>query len=161
MGKQVLIRATFGDEKRMISYLRSIADIKLIPYFADSEADLFIDDLEYGFPKYGGTYFIWNTKYPWDFEIKRTIDGRLFISDTDSPLIEYKRSNCISGDDGRIYWAKYFAAPNGLSYDIDEFEIWYGSITKWIKKNSPGKTGQGRITYYLPEAWEELHKYEG
>lgn len=158
MGKQLFVRATFNDEKKMISYLKSIADIKLIGHFVESEQDLFRDDLEIGFSDYAGMYYIWNMKFAWDFEIKKTNDGGYYVSDSEAPVIQYSRRDGNSGGDGRIYWSKYFAAPNGLMYDVEAFDLWYETVAKWIRKNSAGKLGQGRPTYYLPEAWEELQK---
>jgi hypothetical protein len=77
-------------------------------------------------------------------------------NDSDGPLIEFDRSDVPENKCGRLYWAKYFAAPNGLSYDVDKFSKWYDTLVRWIKKNSAGTTKYVNwVTYYLPDAWRE------
>ena len=69
--------------------------------------------------------------------------------------MEYDRHNFNGSlySHGRIYWAKFFSAPNGLNYDVELFHKWYNQITRWLKKQGKRQTGDAYQVYYLPDAW--------
>jgi len=158
MGRQIAIVATINDENKLISYLSSIADIVLIDYFADTEANLLSNTLNSTFPT-SNTYFIWNKDFKWNYQIGTNVYGKYYITNkNDAPLIEISRQGGNSRGDGRIYWAKYFSAPNGITYDIDKFSSWYETVIKWVRKNSAGKVKESWTTYYLPEAWQDYQE---
>ena len=90
-------------------------------------------------------------------EYKQTIHDNFYVCNTNiAPIIKFSRSNLSNNQFGRIYWGKDFSAPDGLNYDIENFNKWYEQIVRWVKKNSPGKIRGGWITYCLPKAWEYL-----
>lgn len=100
-------------------------------------------------------YYIWNKEFQWQPIYEQDVRGKYYISNiSDAPLIEYIRSNIEKEKYGRLYWAKYFSAPNGLNYDVEKFNKWYEQIVGWIKKNAAGKVKNAWITYFLPSAWD-------
>lgn len=143
MGRQISVALTQKDEEEFISFLRQSADIQIIRSFAETDEGLFVTN--FGVRESGNwTLDIWNKAFPWKPEYAKTRldlpeDRRnlSYISNkNDAPLIEYTRHNFnLGGVAGRIYWAKNFAAPNGLSYDVKGFEDWYESVVRWLRKN--------------------------
>jgi hypothetical protein len=158
MGKQIATVMEREDEVRFLNFLKESSDIVLIEAFADTPESLWKNEFE---PELRGhfNYYIYNKDFYWEPEYKQTINkDKFYISNKgDAPLIEISRSKGFEiNDTGRIYWAKNFAAPCGLHYDVDKFSRWYDYIVKWVKKNSGGKVkySSNSITYYLPCAWE-------
>ena len=158
MGKQILVAMSNEDEQEFLSFLNSGNNIVLIETFAETEELLWKSNFTKEVVGHFN-YYIWNNKFLWEPQYKRSVNGQYYISNTkDAPLIRFSRSIIDSNNYGRIYWAKDFAAPNGLNYDVDVFEQWYDQIVKWVKKKSGGKLNDGRITYFLPKAWELYNK---
>src|SRR6185503_16503665 len=112
------------DERIFLTFLRSAADIVIFVPFAPSPEELVVDDIA----SHQGWHFnIWNTAFPWKPNYGTTIPseygpgGQYYISNASTaPVIEYTRYNASQNTYGRVYWAKYFPAPNGLSYDVSE-----------------------------------------
>ena len=75
----------------------------------------------------------------------------------DMILIEYDHHNFSDkrGIKGRIYWAKFFAAPKGLCYDVEGFTKWYDRVVRWIRKEGRQIEKGSYNTYYLPDAWSK------
>ena len=154
MGKQIAVVLAHEDEVNFLNYLKSCADIILIESKADTKELLYKNDFEKEFRNHY-IYCIWNREFQWQPVYKQDIYGKYYISnESDAPLIQYSRSNIEKGNYGRLYWAKYFAAPSGLNYDVDKFNKWYEQIIRWIKKNAAGKVKEAWITYFLPSAWD-------
>jgi hypothetical protein len=162
MGRQIAIAMTQKDEALFLEFLQSSADIKLIESFAPSIDELFVDRFSSELTGHW-TYDIWNTRFHWNpiynrvsarAHNKEHIGWHYVFNKGAAPLLEFGRSDVRQGRYGRIYWSKYFSAPDGLDYDVDEFSRWYDSIVRWVKKTSCGKVRDTWTTYFLPEAWK-------
>ncbi len=159
MGRQILIATAPADEKLFLTFLRQTADIALIERFAKTKRDLWQDNFAEE-PNGHWSYNIWNRAFPWKPEYGRTHvpdhperHGLYYVANTnDAPVIQFVRSSIDTENFGRIYWAKDFAAPMGLHYDVAKFTEWYESIVKWVRKNTAGKIKNGRVTHFLPDA---------
>ena len=159
MGRQIHIATTKADEKLFLNFLKGTANVRILESSANSPEELWVEDFA---PKLTGhwTYSIWNTNFPFEFEYNRTIESVIprhyYIENSGAaPVIEFTRSNVRSRKYGRIYWSKDFSAPEGLSYDVDEFSQWFDSIVEWIRKNAAGKLKEPWTTYFLPDAWDK------
>jgi len=157
MGRQIQIATTQADEAMLLDFLRNTAEVRIFESFAPSTDELWVDNFSQELDSHR-TYHIWNTKFPFGFEYGHTTDPladrQYFIENgSAAPIIEIDRSNVRQHEYGRVYWAKYFSAPEGLSYDIDEFSQWFNSIVRRIKKNSAGQLKDSLTTYFLPDAW--------
>ncbi len=160
MGRQILTATTPTDEELFLTFLRQTADIVLIESFARTKQDLWQDNFAKELAGHW-RYYIWNRAFPWRPEYGRTHvpehqerHGLYYVANkNDAPVIEFVRSSVDQENFGRIYWAKNFAAPMGLHYDVAKFTEWYESIVRWVRKNTAGKIKNGRVTHFLPGAW--------
>jgi hypothetical protein len=168
MGKQIQVALTNEDKQLFLSFLKETADIVLLESFAKTKEGLWKDTFEKAIAGHG-SYHIWNKEFPWIPEYDQVGEkaydpnmiGWYYVPNKgDAPLIQFSRSfDIANGKHGRIYWAKDFAAPNGLNYDIEKFSKWYDSVVKWIRKNAIGKVKDGSINiYYLSSAWHLYNK---
>lgn len=149
MGRQIAVSLSEEDEKAFIAFLRSAADIQLLESFASTQDGLFVDHFA---PKSDGhwSYDIWNRRFAWDPVFAQTrLDlpeperrGRWYIGNKGAaPLLQYTRAGGGGGREaGRVYWAKYFTAPEGLDYDVAGFEVWYESVVRWLRKRKRSHT---------------------
>lgn len=160
MGRQIAVAMTQTDEEMFLTFLHQMGDIILLESFAKTSEELW--QMSFSKERRGHwSYDIWNKTFPWKPIYKRTQNaespernGFYYVSNTGSaPLIEFVRSDVQRAKYGRIYWAKYFSAPNGLNYDVEKFSEWHDSIIRWVKKNTAGKVKDTWITYFLPDAW--------
>lgn len=108
-------------------------------------------------------YYIWNEAFQWTPEYKQVAQGQLVgwhyvANKSNAPLVEFLRTNLEKQRFGRIYWAQYFSAHHGLSYDVEEFSRWYDSIVHWVKRNARGKVKKRFVVWFLPDAWEIYSK---
>lgn len=137
MGRQIAVNLNDNEEIEFLEFLRENADIQLIKPFADTKEGLFVQKFE-SRGRGNWSYYIWNTKFSWEPEylLTKTDSQRFYISNLNiAPVLQYTRQNFEPGKaPGRIYWAKDFAAPNGVNYDLIAFEFWYNSVTKWYRK---------------------------
>jgi len=107
-------------------------------------------------------YGIWNKALAWEPEYAQvtrakpaTRNGVWYVTNRfTGPVIEFRRSDVPASRYGRIYWAKDFAAPNGLEYDVTAFAKWYDSVAKWVRRHGKRKPGDRLSPYFLPEAWQ-------
>ena len=121
MGKQVPVAMLDEDEAEFLAFLRSTADIRLFRSSAPNPAALATEDfLDESVPC--RQFYIWNTAFPWQPSVKHVAaDGPVlerrgwaYISDSGTaPMLEYDRHSATYGG-GRVYWPKYFSAPDGL-----------------------------------------------
>jgi hypothetical protein len=154
MGRQIGIVATEQDERDFLVFLRSTANIQIFEAFAPTIGELQVGS--FATEKAGHyDYRIWNSAFPWTPEYEQTRKGRdkglYYVSNSVvAPVIEFSRSG-PGRDPGRIYWAKYFCAPSGPYYDVAEFEAWFNTIVRWVRKVGMRKKGLLE-PYYLPNA---------
>lgn len=163
MGRQLAIAMSQVDEEKFINFLHATGEIALFENFSSTKEGLWVTNFASQMTDHW-KYYVWNKAFTWEPEYRQTTNaltpegnGLYYIANTnDAPIIEIVRSNIKEGRYGRIYWAKYFSAPNGLNYDIVAFSRWYDTIVRWIKKNAPGKQKEAWITYFLPNAWKNI-----
>jgi hypothetical protein len=163
MGRQTAVAMTEEDEAQFLAFLRQSTDIQLFVSFAPTKESLRVSEFVPG----EWQCLVWNKAFSWTPQYEQVTgdtsgqrQGWYFVRNSGTaPAIEYSRQN-FSGDkraqNGRIYWAKYFSAPHGLSYDVNDFDKWYNRVARWIRKHGKQKAQGTYGTYYLPGAW---HKY--
>lgn len=149
MGRQVAVNLSEHEESEFFAFLRRSADIQIIRTFASSPTALFVDDLEPRGPD-NWTYYVWNKAFAWKPSFAQTrvdlpeVDrrGLHYVSNiSTAPILEYSRQ--APGEKaayGRLYWGKYFSAPNGLEYDVESFEAWYEKVARWLRARKAGAT---------------------
>lgn len=162
MGKQTLIALTEKDEAMFLEFLQSTAPIRIFRAFASSPELLEIQNLP---PRSSNEwqFLISNENFPWEPTLGRVLDhapviehrGWYYIADrSTAPAIEYLRHNFeVPHSNGRVYWAKSFASPDGLGYDITSFNSWYQKVVRWLRKNGHRHSNDPYSVYYLPDAW--------
>ncbi|MBI2449538.1 hypothetical protein HYV49_04550 [Candidatus Pacearchaeota archaeon] len=137
MGRQIAIFWSEEKEREFINFLFIDENIVLIYPWSKGRSMIILKELPPKGP-YNWSFCIWNKKFsfkPEFTEIKREYrkDGYNYVfHSSGKPVIEFTRSK--DNQEGRLYWDKYFTHSK-LDYDIEEFEKWYNSIIKWIKKN--------------------------
>ncbi|PWU18183.1 MAG: hypothetical protein C5B50_09760 [Verrucomicrobia bacterium] len=143
MGKQTAIALTSADERAFLTFLRSIAEVKLFVSSAPTVDSLWVDSFDCG---EGHTmFYVWNTAFAWSPEYgtvtadrSGTTNGHWFVSNKDAaPLLEYSRhsfQHSRGGGRGRLYWSKYFSGIP--AYDVLAFERWYSTVVRWLKKDA-------------------------
>ena len=159
MGRQIQIAATQPDEKTFLSFLRRSGEIAIISTFSRIRDTLWFDKFA---PQLSGnwSYHIWNKEFPWKPEYRQTDkannlvkNGLFYISNLNTaPVIEFRRSDVPKRKYGRIYWAKEFAAPDGLNYDVEIFGKWFDKIVRWVRKNGHKDQSDTFSPYFLPDA---------
>lgn len=143
MGKQIAIILSEEKEKGFINFLFSDKSVFLIYPWSKDRSMLLLRELPPKGP-YNLTFYIWNSRF--DFEPEFTEIKKEYRKDgygysfhsSGKPVIEFTRSN--NNQEGRLYWEKYFTQRK-LDYDVAEFEKWYNSVIKWIKKNCRYRKG--------------------
>ncbi|MBA3595355.1 MAG: hypothetical protein H0W47_16430 [Polaromonas sp.] len=144
------------DETRFLDFLRGHADIRIFQSFADSSDALLMDAFA---PRGRGqhSYLIWNVAFPWTPTFKQSQTGEWYVSNSGvAPLVQYTRHRFATEDRlsyGRLYWAKTFAAPDGVDYDLDAFDKWFTQIASWVRRHGKKKAGDLHGMYFLPEAF--------
>jgi hypothetical protein len=166
MGRQVGIAATSIDEESFLSFLRETAEIVLIESFAEAIDQLWVES--FASDKIGHwTYAIWNKGFPWTPTYGRVSEkahdkrmiGWYFVANLGTaPVIEFTRSDISKQQYGRIYWAKDFSAPHGLSYDVEAFVQWYDTIIRWVRKYGKKLSRGAYEPYFFPDAWKQMQK---
>ena len=166
MGRQIAVAMTQPDEELFLAFLHQAGEIVLFESFAKTSEDLWQTSFAQEFRGHW-TYHIWNTAFIWQPEYKQTRaelperNGLYYVSNKgDAPLIEFTRSDLHRAKYGRVYWAKYFSAPNGLTYGVETFSDWYDSIVRWIKRQTAGKLKRNWVTYFLPDAWRVYNELQ-
>jgi len=163
MGKQTAVAMTEIDEVVFLEFLRSVSEIKILQGSASTQKEIWIDHFS---PRGKGCrqFYIWNTSFPWQPRFCHATQERsgkreewYYVANTaEGPLIEYDRhdfADRTGQGDGRIYWAKIFAAPNGLPYDVEAFNEWFMRVVRWIRKNGKQRAKGTLNPYFLPDAW--------
>jgi len=163
------LAATAVDEAQFLSFLQDSAEIALIDYFAPTIDDLWPSAFATSLSNHW-SYSIWNTRFPWTPDYAQvgtdayhqTQVGWYYVANlATAPVIEFTRSDVQRQQYGRIYWAKNAAAPDGLDYDVQQFEAWYKVVVGWVRKHGR-KVIQGAYQpYFLPDAWIYYHQRHG
>lgn len=160
MGRQIQLLMSTEDEKQLIAFLRSTCEIEIFESFAPTKKDLLVNGFNENFSGHWH-YKIWNKKFQWSPEY-RTVGpnshdpeciGWYYVSNAgQAPILEVTRSKPDLSSSGRLYWANNFSAPNGLSYDSEEFSRWVEKIWRWVRKNSCKINELPLQPYALPHA---------
>jgi len=135
MGRQVTAALTDEQEQALLAFLRKSADVALICASAPTADGLFHQKFA---PRgdWHWMYYLWNRSFPWVPEISTHKDHVSVGNTTASPLIEYTRHNFDGSEPvGRIYWARDFAAQDGVTYDATSFNRWFDSVVGWVRRH--------------------------
>ena len=162
MGRQLQLATTDADELALLRFISGVTPIQVFQSFARSASELWLDDWETR--KIPGALFrIWPQTFPWSPEYRQTGGpgcrpedaGQFYIANSgDAPVLEFSRSFLDEHRYGRIYWARGFAAPDGLDYDEDAFARLTDSVWRWIRKVSHRfPDDKSHSPYFLPDAW--------
>ncbi len=158
MGKQTQIVATFEDEQACLCFVRESADIAILETHAATTEALWKQSFEQ--ERHGHfEYFIWNKAFSWTPEYALTLPmpdttRSYYVSNmSNAPVVQFSRCKFHPIREGRIYWSKYFSAPDGLDYDVVSFSRWYDSLVRWIRKNGQKLHLGAYQPYFLPDAW--------
>src|SRR5215213_9672199 len=125
MGRQIQVAMAREDERCFLEFLRSTSDIQLFESFASTSEGLWVNDVNEVLEGHW-SYHIWNRRFAWSPEYGRVgpkahepahIGWYYIANNHAAPVLEMTRSDVRSGKFGRLYWARDFAAPAGLSYD--------------------------------------------
>lgn len=156
MGRQIQIRTTDFDNDSFRNYLFSTFKCNFYQSFAPTIEKLSVSNFNKTFQE-NSIIKVHFTEFHWEpeFSQTRTPEKLFYISNSsNAPVIEFSKTNWETNEDGRIYWSKYFSG--NPEYNVEEFEIIYDTIVKWLKNVSCGKIKHGNINaYYLKGAWEK------
>lgn len=159
MGRQIAVAMLPEDESLFVAFLRSTTEIRLFRWSAPSPLQHEVLGADLGEEH---CFYVWPTVFGWEPEFKqfRTSPvaerlGRFYLSNTSAaPVLEYSRHGFEQGQAyGRLYWAKTFSAPSGLSYDSSAFEHWYESVVRWVRRSGRRHEAETNGPYYLPHAY--------
>ena len=161
MGRQLQLATTQRDEVELLRFVRSLAPIRVFQSFAYSIDELWIDDWETR--EISADFRIWPQTFAWSPEYAQTGGPKcpperagLFYVDNahTAPVLEFSRSVLEQQRYGRIYWARDFAAPDGLNYDAEAFARFVDSVWRWIRRVSRRLPDAAAYSpYFLPDAW--------
>jgi hypothetical protein len=135
MGRQVAAKLTDEQERSFLAFLRRSADVTLIRAAGSNPDDLMATNFA---PRgdWCWHYWLWNREFEWVPEISNHGDHVSISNIEAAPLIEYVRHSFDGPEPvGRLYWAKDFAAPDGLAYDSVAFGKWVDSTFAWVRKH--------------------------
>jgi len=159
MGKQIQIATNLEDETNFLNFLKVDNKISIIISNTIRKEDLIINDIK-DISNLDFSYFIWNRVYDWKPEYGQVVEtspfkdmiGKYYIKNTNNaPLIEFTRSKLEERKFGRIYWAKYFATPDGLKYNIKLFDDWYKKVSNYFIENCVYIKKYANLNTYIME----------
>lgn len=156
MGRQLPILATPEDERELLRFIQTLSAIRVFRTFAPTPDLLWLDNwMDCDIEEFG--FNVWLQLFPWEPTYSLTggpncppdRSGKYYVSNSGTaPVIEISRPPRGSRDGGRIYWARNFSAPYGLTYDADAFSKCVDHIWRWIRKH--GKRDKGGLADYRP-----------
>jgi len=162
-GRQLAVAMTPGDEAAFLAFLREGRDLAILATPAPSPEAVWLDALPP--PRRAGTdaFYLWNRDFPWEPRPAPTTDGAAWYLPGlgPAPVLEYVRDPLRRGahEHGRVYWARTPAADGAFeaggiryAYDVAEFERWYGTVVRWLRKAGTPLTGTKPVVHCLPEA---------
>lgn len=170
MGRQLQLATTTKDEVALLRFISRSSPIRVLQCQARSVEELWFDDWEtreIKLPGFARSFHIWPQKFAWSPEYRQTggpdcrpeCAGLFYVANThDAPVLQFTRSSLEEHSYGRIYWARHFAAPDGLDYDEGAFARLTDSVWRWIRKvgrRAPDAFtySAARSAYFLPDAW--------
>jgi hypothetical protein len=160
MGRQIGIAAIGEDERMLLDFLRSTADIALFETFAPTLDALWVDEFA---PEFRGhiCYHAWNRAFPWtpaygevgpQSHDPACIGWSYVANSSCAPVLEIGRTRPSDLQPGRLYWARAFSAPNGLTYDGEAFSHWIDLVFKGVRKLARKLPGDRFAPYAFPAA---------
>jgi hypothetical protein len=143
MGRQIQVLMSIEDEAELVAHLQSTCEIQIFESFSPTAGGLLVDAFN---PTFVGHwhYKVWNKRFGWTPEYGTVgpnahnpehIGWKYVCNSGAGPVLEITRSSPDLKSTGRLYWASGFSAPNGLSYDREEFGRWVDSVWRWVRKN--------------------------
>lgn len=163
MVRQIQVAMNSEDERAFLAFLNATANIQVIKSFAPRSADLFVEEFSQSLSGHW-SYSIWNKQFDWLPEFGTVGDrshdpshiGWKYVSNKSAaPILEFSRSDLASERTGRLYWAKDFAAPNGLNYDAKAFSAWIDQVWSWVRKHGLKNNALSLSPYLRPSAQKE------
>lgn len=160
MGRQLQVPMDSIDERRFVAFLRATASVQLIESFAPTIDELWVEEVNSTFVG-RHTYDIWNKAFEWTPKYG-TVGPQ--ASDADhlgwryvgnkgaAPVLSFSRSNPLSGEPGRLYWAKHFSAADGITYNHIAFGQWVDRVWRWIRAEGKKAAELPLNPYVLPNA---------
>lgn len=171
MGRQIQLATTTKDEVELLRFINRFAPIRVLQCQARSIDELWFDDWEsreIELPGFARSFHIWPQKFAWSPEYKQTggpdcrpeSAGLFYVANTnDAPVFQFTRSLLEEHSYGRIYWARHFAAPNGLAYDEEAFARLTDAVWRWIRKLGRRSPDATNLPYFLPDAWSRYGQF--
>lgn len=164
MGRQLALAATPDDEVELLRFIDSVSPIRIYKTFAPSIDELWLPGCDTRGISGWQTFHIWPVAFGWEPRYGLTGGpgcpperaGQYYVANGSAgPILELSRSLLEDRNYGRIYWARNFSAPRGLTYDEAAFSTLTDQVWRWIRKNGrrlPPDPAQVR-PYFLPHAW--------
>ncbi|WP_169850517.1 hypothetical protein [Rhodoferax saidenbachensis] len=152
------------DEEQLIAFLHSTCEIEIFESFAPTKEGLLVHGFNEMFSGHWH-YTIWNKSFQWNPEYgtvgtkahdPECIGWYYFSNAAQAPVLEVTRSQPDLSAPGRLYWANNFSAPNGLSYDPEEFSRWIDKIWRWVRKTGYKISEMPLQPYALPHAAAQI-----
>jgi len=150
MGRQIQIVSTPADNVMLLRELSDRTHLRVFHEQAKTRDDLWVanpDDLLSGH----GQILLWPEAFPWVPEYAVNRLGRSCVCNAHvAPVLELSPTHESDRRHGRLYWGRFFAAPNGLGYDDVTFSKWVDSVWRYVRKISSRSTPHP--AYVLPDA---------
>jgi hypothetical protein len=160
MGRQTAIVATEEDERSLLAFMRSEADIRILRGSAKTAEALWSDEFA-PYDRFHTQYLLWNTSFAWEPDIQPGKDCVFVRNESTAPLIEFDRTdvdslfrpnNTLLVAGSRLYWTKHHMADR-LGYDVVGFDKWYSRVIRWVRKHGHRQPAIAGSPYVLPDAW--------
>ncbi len=168
MGRQTAVVATEQDERTMLAFLRSSADIRILRVGARTRDEVWVTEFA-PYDRFHDRYLLWNTAFAWEPDIQQA-EGRFIVRDrlTACPVIDFVRTdverllrpdNTLLVAFGRLYWAKPHVT-DCVAYNVAEFDRWYDRVIRWVRKQGRRVPAISLSPYLLPDAWRRWQERE-
>ncbi len=168
MGRQTAIVATEEDERSLLAFIRSFAEIRILVRAAKTADELWVDDFA-PYDRFHAQYYIWNTEFSWTPDVQPGNDC-VFVRDASTaPIIEFGRTdtewlfrpgNALLVAGSRIYWSRLHMTKRP-AYDLDKFDKWYDRVVRWVRKHGEREPAIAGAPYLLPDARRRWQKRGG
>lgn len=164
MGRQLPLATTPADALLLVTAIHDFSPCRLFMHHAATPDDLWIEAWDVDTLGGAGSFMIWPTGFHWTPRFSQTGGphcpanerGFWYIANNQTaPVLEFTGSDLSAKRYGRLYWAKDFAAPEGLAYDVPAFSQLVDRVFGWIRKVGRKLPGNKYSPYYLPDAWRQ------